>query len=126
MTGFDQFLQWSPIVKEGALLALSAAAGVSYWIRTRRAQSWPLTQTTLWQTDVRTQDKRWVGELTYSYKVEGEYYSGTHLRKARSEKKAEALVEAWKGRMLVVRYAPTQHDISVLLKGDQAGIQLNT
>jgi hypothetical protein len=125
MTGFDQFVQWSPLVKEGALFALSAAAGMSYWIRTRRAQSWPLTQGTLWQSNVRIQDKSWVGELIYSYKVEGEYYSGTHLLKARSEKKAEALVEAWKGRMLLVRYAPTQPDVSVLLKGDQAGLQLN-
>ena len=61
----------------------------------------------------------WVGDLTYSYVVNGEYYSGFHRIRARSERRA-----GWKGRMVVVRYSPSKHDLSALLKSDQPGGQL--
>jgi hypothetical protein len=79
-------------------------------------------------TKARTPDgdrsNRWVGELTYSYIVEGEYYSGFHPLMARSERRAEELIEGWNGRSVVVRYSPRKHAISVLLKDDQLGGQL--
>lgn len=66
----------------------------------------------------------WVGDLTYSYIVNGEYYSGFHRMRARSERRAEEKIAGWKGRMVVVRYCPDRPELSVLLKGDQPGGQL--
>ena len=40
----------------------------------------------------------WVGDLTYSYVVNGEYYSGFHRIRARSERRAEEKIAGWKGR----------------------------
>jgi hypothetical protein len=33
-------------------------------------------------------------------------------------------IAGWKGRMVVVRYSPHKHDLSVLSRGDQPGGQL--
>ena len=67
---------------------------------------------------------RWVGELTYSYVVDGEYYSGFHHLNAFSERAAEELIEGWQGRSVMVRYSKRKPDISLLLKDDQLGGQL--
>jgi hypothetical protein len=56
--------------------------------------------------------------------VNGEYYSGFHRIRARSERRAEEKIAGWKGRMVVVRYSPSKHDLSALLKSDQPGGQL--
>ena len=66
----------------------------------------------------------WVGNLTYTYVVNGEYYSGFHRIYARSESRAEERVARWKDRMVVVRYSPDKNDVSVLLGSDQPGGQL--
>lgn len=67
-----------------------------------------------------------MGEFIYSYTVEGQYYSGYHLLGVWSQKKAERLVEGWKGRMVIVRYVRTKHEVSLLLKSDQPGGQLGS
>ena len=69
------------------------------------------------------QQKRrgWACVLTYSYAVNGEYYSGSHSIRARNERRADELATEWKGRSLVVRYSPSSRAISVLLKDDQIG-----
>ena len=63
----------------------------------------------------------WVCVLSYSYAVNGEYFSGSHSIRARNERRADELATEWKGRSLVVRYSPSSHAISVLLKDDQIG-----
>jgi len=107
---------------------VAASGGIWAWLRTRQAQSWPSTQGTIGGAVARpTGDRRfkpWVGELTYAYVVNGEYYSGFYQIRARSERRAEELISGWKGRMVVVRHSPTRHEISVLLRSDQPGDQL--
>jgi hypothetical protein len=102
-------------------------AAVWAWIRRRGASSWPSVQgTVMWAKARIPAGNRggWVGELTYSYVVEGEYYSGIHQLLARSERRAEELVEGWQGRSVVVRYSRRKSDNSLLLKDDQLGGQL--
>jgi hypothetical protein len=65
--------------------------------------------------------KGWVCGLSYSYTVNGEYYSGFHSIPAKKERLADELAVQWKGRSVVVRYSPVDHDISVLLSDDQIG-----
>jgi len=58
---------------------------------------------------------------------DGDYYGGSHQIRARNQRRAEELISGWKGRMVVVRYSPAKHEISVLLKSDQpAGQSGNT
>jgi hypothetical protein len=107
----------------------SALAAFLTWLRLRRAYSWPSTRGTVWQAEAQSAEGRyhilpWAGELTYSYAADGEYYSGVHRMEALTEKRAERMIDGWKGRVVVVRYSPSRHDVSVLLRSDQPGGQL--
>jgi uncharacterized protein DUF3592 len=127
MRHFDPFALLT-IVKDVGLLLISAGAGAWAWFRTRHAYSWPSARGTIMGAQVRSSTdsyiRPWVGDFTYSYIVNGEYYSGFHRLRARSERRAEEKIAGWKSRMVVVRYSPDKPDLSVLLKTDQPGGQL--
>lgn len=114
--------------QEIALVVVAASTSVWTWLRFRRAHSWPSAQGTIVSVVARSSggghSQRWAGEFTYTYIVDGQYFSGFHRIKTRSERRAEELISGWKGRTIVVRYSPTKHDISILLKDDQVGGQL--
>jgi len=117
-----------PILKDVVLLLLPAAGAAWAWFKFRHAHSWPSAQGTIISAQAQaTTDshfQRWVGNLTYTYVVNGEYYSGFHRIRARNERRAEEKIAGWKDRMVVVRYSPDKPDLSVLLKSDQPGGQL--
>jgi hypothetical protein len=111
------------------VLALTpVVAGAWAWFKLRHAHSWPSVQGTIVNAEVRrvtdTYINPWVANLTYTYAVNGEYYSGFHRIYARTERRAEEKVAGWKDRMVVVRYSPDKSDVSVLLRSDQPGGQL--
>ena len=126
MNAFDHIWNLAPVIRDVAAFALAGVAGIWRWIRSRQAQSWPSTQGTISGTAVLRKNNLWAAEFIYSYTVEGQYYSGFHLIAAWSKKKADALIEGWKGRTVTVRYVRTKHEISVLLKSDQPGGQLGS
>ena len=127
MRHFDNWDLW-PLIKDAILLVLPAAGAAWAWFKFRHAHSWPSAQGTILSAEVlRASDNNilpWVGNLTYSYIVNGEYYSGYHRMRARNERRAEEKIAGWKDRMVVVRYSPDKPDLSVLLKSDQPGGQL--
>lgn len=113
-----------PILRDAIVFALAGIAGIWRWIRSRQAQSWPSTRGLISGTTVLRKNNLWMAEFIYSYTVEGQYYSGFHFRGVVRKKTAQRLIEGWKGRMVIVRYAHAKHEISVLLKSDQPGCQL--
>jgi hypothetical protein len=123
---------WDPfaflsIAKDVVLLLASVGAGTWAWFRTRHAHSWPSAQGTIVGARVHSSTgsfRPWVGDLSYTYVVNGEYYSGFHHIRAHSQRRAEDRIAGWKGRMVVVRYSPNQRDLSTLLRSDQPGGQL--
>lgn len=124
------FDPWSlvSLAKEMLLVFSALGAGVFAWFKTRRAQSWLSTQGTL--ADVTSRNlgglyKPWIVKFTYSYIVNGEYFSGFHRIRCQRAKRAESLASAWKGRPVVIRYSPSKHDVSALLWSDQPGTDGN-
>lgn len=121
----SSFWRFGPIIIRDALpFAIAAGAGLRYWIRTRQAVSWPSTQGTVQAARTGRSEKGrrgWACFLTYSYVAEGQYYSGSYSIRARNEQQADELAMQWKGRSVAVRYSPTDHNISVLLRDDQVG-----
>jgi len=117
-----------PILKDVILLLLPAAGAVWAWFKFRHAHSWPSAQGTIMSAQAQRATNNsilpWAANFTYSYIVNGEYFSGFYRMRARSERHAEEKVAGWKDRMVVVRYSPDQPDLSVLLKSDQPGGQL--
>lgn len=117
-----------PILKDLVWLLIPAVGAAWAWFRARQAQSWPSTQGTVMGAQVqRATDsyiQPWLGRLSYSYVVNGEYHAGFHQFRNRTERKAEERIAGWRGRMVVVCHAPNKPEISVLLKSDQPGGQL--
>jgi len=83
------------------------------------AKSWPQTTgyaehahaTTI---NVGGRNNQWVGEVAYSDRADGEYYTGLLHFPATTEKRAEKSIEGWKGLQLIVRYRaghPTESHI---------------
>jgi hypothetical protein len=61
----------------------------------------------------------WAGEITYSYSVDSEYYSGRLEFPVSGEAAAWKAVEGWKGRGVVIRYSPIDPSKSVLVVDEQ-------
>jgi len=71
---------WDPfslltVAKDVVLLLVSTAAAGWAWYRTRHAHSWPSAQGTIMGANVKSSTdsyiQPWVGDLTYSYVVNG-------------------------------------------------------
>jgi hypothetical protein len=70
-----------------------AGVGLAGWlvreVRSRAAQSWPVVDGTVESTGVQVEgfgrDQREIAEVNYSYRVEGEFYSGAHEVSGESE-----------------------------------------
>jgi hypothetical protein len=61
----------------------------------------------------------WATDITYSYVVDGEYYSGFVSLPADDEAHAEGLALGWNDRAILVRYLPNSPTESTLLLEDQ-------
>ena len=61
----------------------------------------------------------YTAEVSYSYCVKGEYYSGHIARSFFRERSAKEFIEGWKDRVVFVRYKQDSPDVSVLRSKDQ-------
>jgi hypothetical protein len=127
MRHFDFWHLW-PLLRDVIAVLISAAGGAWTWFKVRHAHSWPSAQGTIMGAQAMTNPgsyiRPWVASFTYSYIVNGEYYSGFYRIRARTKRQAEEKAANWKGRMVAVRYSSKQHELSTLLKSDQPGGQL--
>jgi hypothetical protein len=118
---------WKMIQGFGAILAM-------WWILAKlqarlnqklqvNARAWPTAPGSIeWAAPEMFGDGKsgqWVGKLTYSYSVRGEYYSGSFKFPASNETNAWRSVEGWKGRGVMVRYSPVDPSKSVLVMAEQ-------
>ena len=86
-------------------------------VRSRAAQAWPMTDGTVESTTVRTEgfgrSAHDIAEVNYSYRVEGEYYSGAH------EVSGESEFDAFpKQSRVIVHYKPSNPAVSFLDRND--------
>jgi hypothetical protein len=108
------------------LLPFAGAYGVQLLrqkFRNTTAKRWPTVEGIVEYACPRLLDDDegggWVGELSYSFSVAGEYYSGFHRIAATGENSATLLVEGWKGQKVAIRYSPRDPSKSALLLEDQ-------
>ena len=83
------------------------------------SESWPQAEATVEFASVVRQARRrgsprFIGELAYSYSVQGCYYSGFCRRQFSTEKVAQEFVETFRGKTLPVRYKPDAPETSVM------------
>jgi hypothetical protein len=60
--------------------------------------------------------------VSYSYRVENDFYSGQFQVKSRNEEKAGGIAARWKDQNVAVRYSMKSPEISVLRMEDQSGL----
>jgi hypothetical protein len=68
------------------------------------------------------EENKWFSDLSYSYAVSGEYYSGSFRVPAKNEDEADRQVLTWRGQNLTIRYSPKNPAVSVLRMEDQMSL----
>ena len=94
------------------------------WFRSLRARSWPLADGRIETVNVKEFGQQALGELGYSYLVEGNRYSGYFSWQFGDEQQAWDYVTELKGRPVAVRYMRKNPDVSALRSGDQSQTNL--
>jgi len=115
----DPFV-WMRLALDGTAFAIVAGTGVVVWARKRSARYWPLTRGKVEYASTREYNGTWWTEVSYSYQVADEFYSGRLQLKSRNERKADALAVRWKDQNIAIRYSPRNAEISVVRDEDQA------
>jgi len=113
-------IAWLGLAREAVFFAIATGTGITMWIRRRSARQWPATFGKVESASNYQHDSTWLTDVSYSYTVAAEYYSGQFQLRDRSEKKSDAQVLRWKGQNISIRYSPTCPEISVVRMEDQA------
>ncbi len=100
-----------------AILGIGAAGWLIREVRARIAQSWPIVDGTVEFTTIRVEQhgrsQREIHEVNYSYRVQGEYYSGAHRVGGESDFAAFPKLSR-----VVVHYKPSDPSVSFLDRED--------
>jgi len=90
------------------------------------ARSWPLTQGTIEFGTVIEHRTRYFSyysaQLSYSYSVNGEYYSGFYDKFFFRESSAQKFVDELKGKPAFVRHKTSAAETSTILREDQQSV----
>lgn len=89
------------------------------WIRSLRARSWPVADGRIETVNVKEFGQQALGELGYSYLVNGDRYSGYFSWQFGDEQQAWDYVTPLQGRPVTVRYLRENPDVSALRPADQ-------
>src|SRR6266542_4178014 len=121
MISRDPF-RWLGLICEVALFVFAAGSGAVIWVRRRSARHWPIAFGKIESASSYQNVSQWLTDVSYSYSIEGGYYSGQFQLTSRTERKANEHESRWKGRNISVRYSPRNKDISVVRIEDQASV----
>lgn len=111
-------LPWIALARDAVGFAIAAGTAIGVWLRKRSARYWPITFGRVESTNV----TGCLTDVSYSYSVEIDFYSGHFQVRSRNEQKANEQELRWKGRNIGVRYSPRDPKISVVRIEDQAGL----
>jgi hypothetical protein len=117
-------LTWRAAVARDAIaLAIAASAGILLWLRKRSSRHWPITFGKVESASTYQDNLNWLTDVSYSYSVERDFYSGQFQVRSGSERKATDQEMHWHGRTITVRYSPRHPHISVVRTEDQDGLR---
>jgi hypothetical protein len=117
----DPFI-WIALGRDAIAFAVAAGTAILLWLRKRSARYWPMTQGRVEHASSFENSGSWLTDVSYSYRVENDFYSGQFQLKSRSEEKASRDVARWKDQNIGVRYSAKKPDISVVRMEDQSGL----
>lgn len=88
------------------------------------SQNWPTISATVVGGSVQSggDQSQFFSEFSYSYQIEGQYYSGYYRRVFGDEQRAWDFVDGMKDKTVVVRYKRKKPEISVFRHKDQLSV----
>jgi hypothetical protein len=89
------------------------------WLRSARARGWPVADGRIETVNVKEFGQQALGELGYSYVVEGDRYSGYFSWQFGEEQQAWDYVTPLRSQPVLVRYKEGNPDVSALRPADQ-------
>jgi hypothetical protein len=114
---------WAAVARDAIALAITASAGILLWLRKRSSRHWPIAFGKVESASTYQDNFKWLTDVSYSYSVEKDFYSGQFQLRSRSERKAKDQELRWHRRTITVRYSPRQPHISVVRTEDQDGLR---
>lgn len=95
----------------------------SEWWRRIRSDGWPIVHGRLHASAIYAEQNLWLAEVSYSYTVNGEYYSGYSKMHFANEDDAEAYANRFlKDMTLFIRHKPHKPEASLIRSDDQMGM----
>lgn len=113
---------WFALARDGVGLLLAASPGIALWLRKRSASVWPTAFGKVESVSSYQDNFIWHTDISYSYIVGADFYSGQFQLDSRSERRASQQEQRWKGQTIQVRYSPKDPTISVIRPDDQVGL----
>jgi hypothetical protein len=105
---------------------ISISTSVVGWLllstKKRRAESWPMVAGHVERAVVEGTDTGYTADISYSYQVNGEFFSGFYQKEFRMRRFAEEFVAITRGQQLFVRYHPEKPADSVIREQDNAAL----
>jgi|HubBroStandDraft_1064217.scaffolds.fasta_scaffold433963_2 hypothetical protein len=114
---------WVAVARDVIAFAVTASAGILLWLRRRSSRHWPITFGKVESASTYQDNFKWLTDVSYSYSVDRNFYSGQFQLRSRSERKANDQELRWKGRTFTVRYSPRDPHVSIVRTEDQDGLQ---
>jgi hypothetical protein len=108
--------------RDAIAFAIAAGTAIALWLRKRSARYWPVTHGKIEYASCFENSGSWLTDVSYSYRVEDDFYSGQFQVESRSEGGADAIAARWKGQNVAVRYSMKNPAMSVLRMEDQSGL----
>ena len=109
-----------------AYVAFALVSGLTTWFlliaKRRRAESWPMLLAHVERAVVEGTDTGYYVDLSYSYQVNGEFFSGFHQKTFRMRRFAEEFANMTHGQQLFVRYHPEKPEVSIIRDQDNAAL----
>jgi hypothetical protein len=97
--------------------------GRSEWWKRLRSNGWPVVHGRVHSSSIYPDDQLWLAEVSYSYSVDGEYYSGYSRAHFANEDDAEKYANEFPANAtLFIRHKPHRPEVSLLRRDDQMGM----
>jgi uncharacterized protein DUF3592 len=114
---------WAGVARDAIAFAVAASAGILLWLRKRSSRHWPITFGKVESASSFEDGFKWLTDVSYSYRVDKDFYSGQFQLRSRSEREANDLELRWKQRAITVRYSPRNPHISVVRTEEHDGVR---
>jgi hypothetical protein len=114
---------WTAVVRDVVVFAAAATSAIILWLRKRSSRHWPIIFGKVESASSFENNGAWLTDLSCSYSVQGDFYSGQFRVRSGSEGKASEHELRWKQRSITVRYSPRNRQISIVRTEEQDGLR---